>query len=228
MQQMNPQQGHLFPDKPQAPAAPRFASNMPQTTQAYEPQQRMQQTGAIPVIPQQTGSFPVLTQQTGSMPVLQMPQYPTGQLRTLHTGTPVTQLPPMSTMPTAQAYQTQQAQQAAQQAAGTIAGTPLVVHTVQGIAVAVTAEEMQRALDELAAKSGKQKQADQAQEGKQAKKQKQKVKGKQKREGKFVMKFSVAWCAFGLIGIFSALCWLLEWVIIPVLVYLTNLTGGAA
>lgn len=208
MQQMPPPSGGLFPDAPQQQSAPRFASNAPQSApQAYEPQGRM--PSAAPVMPQVS--------------------YATGQLRTLHGTQPVTQAPPMAAMPTAQAYQAQQAarpqpqqQTAAPQAQQTqaIQGTPLMVHTIHGIPVAVSAEEMERALEEHASKSG------QKQTGK--KKQKKEIRGKQKQSGSFVIKFSVVWFIFGAIGVITVVLLLLEWVGMPLLVMLNDLTTGGA
>ena len=207
MQQLPPPQGRQFPDTPQQPKAPLFASNAPTASQGYEPQPPMQHTGSVPVI--------------------QAPRYSTGQLRTLHSTLPVQQMPPQSAYPAnpvqpAPTYQARHAAPAnAQQTAG-LTGTPLMVRTVQGVAVAVTAEEMQTALDEYARKNGKRKgrkkAAVQEQTGRQQKEK------KQEKKGRFVMKFSVAWLVFGVIGVL----WLLEWVIIPLLVYLNTLTGGAA
>lgn len=147
-------------------------------------------------------------QQTGSIPV--MPKYGTGSLQTLHGTQPVTSMPPMATMPTAQAYQ---AQQAAQQQSAVTDGTPLMVHTVQGAPVVVTLEEMERAIGEMEQKSGK--------------KQKKQLRGAQKQSGRFVMKFSVLWCVFGVIGVIATALTLWEWAIIPLLVWLHQVTGGA-
>lgn len=212
MQQMPSPQGRAFPDTPQQPKAPLFASN---ATPGYEPQPRMQHTGSVPVI--------------------QAPKYATGQLRALHSTLPVQQMPPHSAYPAnpLQAVQSYQARHAApeqtqepQQTA--ISGTPLMVRTVQGVAVAVTAEEMEKALAEHARKAGKYKGQKKHSEPAQTGKQKKEKKQKQEKTGKFAMKFSVTWCAFGVIGIVSAALWLIEWVIIPLLVYLNSLTGGAA
>lgn len=152
----------------------------------------------------------VRMQQTGSIPV--MPKYGTGSLQTLHGTQPVNAMPPMATMPTAQAYQAQQEQQAARQQSA-VDGTPLMVHTVQGTPVVVTLEEMERAIGEMEQKSGK--------------KQKKKLKGAQQQSGRFVMKFSVLWCVFGVIGVISTGLALWEWAIIPLLVWLHQVTGGA-
>ena len=128
MQQMTPPQGRLFPDTPKQQSAPRFASNAPQGAQAYEPQLRMQQTGSVPV--------------------MTMPRYATGQLQALHGAQPVTQMPPMSSLPTVSVYQAMQAQPVnIPQTA--LEGTPIMVHTVQGAPVVVTKEEMERALASL-------------------------------------------------------------------------------
>ena len=219
MQQMPPPQGRAFPDTPQQPKAPLFASNASNASNAapgYEPQPRMQHTGSVPVI--------------------QAPRYSTGQLRTLHSTLPVQQMPPMSSYPAnplqpGQAVQTYQARHAMPEqtqeplSAAAINGTPLMVRTVQGVAVAVTAEEMEKALEEHARKSGKHRGKKKSGEPKKEKKEK---KQKQEKSGKFALKFSVTWCAFGVIGIISAALWLFEWVIMPLLVYLNTLTGGAA
>lgn len=147
---------------------------------------------------------------TGSYPVLQQPTYVTGQLQALH-GTPVTQLPRMSAVgstvpPTA------------------IQGTPLLVYTDKGTPVAVTDQEMQRALAAHAAPQ------EQTQQGRQRKKarQKKELRGKKEQTGKFAMKFSVTWCIFGVIGIISTALTVYEWVIVPLLVWLNQLIGGGA
>ncbi|MBR3764741.1 MAG: hypothetical protein IKK57_09370 [Clostridia bacterium] len=205
MQQLPPPQGRQFPDAPQQPKTPLFASNAPNAAapvQGYEPQARMQHTGSVPVI--------------------QAPKYSTGQLRTLHSTMPVQQMPPQSAYPAnplqpAQAYQ---ARHATPENIQQIPGTPLMVQTVQGVAVVVTAEEMEKALAEHARKNGKRKIRKQSGG--------QKKETKQEKKSRFAMKFSVTWLIFGLIGIVSSILWLLEWVIIPLLVYLNTLTGGAA
>lgn len=204
MQPMTPPQGHLFPEnqQQQQPAAPRFASNaipMAQPTQSYEPQVRMQQTG----------SFAPVSQQTGSLPV--MPRYGTGSLQTLHGTQPVSTMPPMATMPTAQDYQAQQLAQQNQQSPKD--GTPVMVRTVQGVPVVVSVEEMERAIESLEQKSGK--------------KQKKKLQGAQKQQGRFAMKFSIVWCVFGIIGVIATALTLYERVIVPLLVWLHQVTGGA-
>lgn len=202
MQQIPPPSGGLFPDTPQQPSTPLFASNMQQT-----PQPGMQQTGSVPV--------------------LQVPRYATGQLRALHGTQPVQQMPPMSAMPVAPVYAAQQTvppQPHRQQPApgqealpiSALEGTPLMVRTVQGTPVAVTAEEMERALEEHAGKSR------QKQKGRQKKESRE----KQKQSGRFSLKFSVAWCIFGVIGIISVVLLFLEWVAMPVLVLLQELLAG--
>ncbi len=120
MQQQTPPQGRLFPDPPQEqrPAAPRFVST---ATQPYEPQPRMQHTGAYPTY--------------------SSARYTTSSLQTLHTQ-PVQTMPPMASMPTAHAYQA--AMQQKQQA--TAEGNPVIVQTVQGTPVLVTVEQLQAAL----------------------------------------------------------------------------------
>jgi len=120
MQQQTPPQGRLFPDPPQEqqkPAAPRFAST---ATQPYEPQPRMQHTGAYPTY--------------------SSARYTTNSLQTLHTQ-PVQTMPPMAAMPTAQAYQA-----AMQQKQQHVEGNPVIVQTVQGTPVLVTVEQLQSAL----------------------------------------------------------------------------------
>lgn len=207
MQQTPPRSGNLFPDNPQPQSGPRFASNVPQLPpQPYEPQSRMHQTGAVPVLQQTFG---------------------TGQLTPLHNTTPVTQLPPMSTMPVAQPRQAQQPAprprkpahpDAAEPAVSVAAlqGTPLMVHTVQGIPVAVTAEEMQRALEEMSAKKGKKSRPPKAQPD------------EQKKKGRRRGKFSIVWNVFAFIGVVSVLLLLLEWIGMPLLVLLNDVTAGGA
>lgn len=189
MQQPNPPQGRLFPDSPQPQSAPRFASNAPHSAQPYEPQQRMQQTGAVPT--------------------MTVPRYATGQLQALHGSTPASQMPPMASMPTAQAYQAQQGQTPAPSAESAQTATPLMVHTLQGVPVVVSAEEMRRALEDLDRKNGRKTAKD---SGK-----------KKKKRGRF----SIVWFVFGLIGVGATLLLLLEHVVIPLLVALNGLTGGA-
>lgn len=242
MQQMPPPSGNLFPDTPQQPSTRRFASNMPQLQPNAAPQRNLQHTGAVPV--------------------LNVTPYVTGQLQPLHGSQPVQQMPRMSTMPTAAAYQQQTsvsplqqpvvpqpmaqaapqtmpqpaaqavqhgaprqsaaARRARQSAEETelpvtaLTGTPLMVYTVQGAPVAVNAEEMERALQEHEGKSGK----------KQKNRQQKEIRGKEKQKGKFAMKFSVAWCIFGVIGIISTVLLFLEWVAVPVLVLLHDLLAG--
>lgn len=103
--QQKPPAGKLFPDHPQQQSTPRFASNAPQqTAQGYEPQLRMQQTGAY-------------------QPV--HPAFGTGQLTPLHSassqphpgrpGKPVPQSAPSALPDTAVMVHTVQ-------------GTPVAVH----------------------------------------------------------------------------------------------------
>lgn len=242
MQQMPPPSGNLFPDTPQQPSTRRFASNMPQIQPNATPQRSLQHTGAVPV--------------------LNVSPYITGQLQPLHGTQPVQQMPRMSTMPTASAYQQQtsvsplqqpavpqplaqaipqNAPQPTAQAAQPISprqsaaarrarqcaeeselpvtaltGTPLMVYTVQGAPVAVNAEEMERALQEHAGKS----------RNKQKNRQQKEIQGKEKQKGKFAMRFSLAWCIFGVIGVISTVLLFLEWVAVPVLVLLHDLLAG--
>ena len=197
MQQMTPPQGRLFPDTPKQQSAPRFASNAPQGAQAYEPQLRMQQTGSVPV--------------------MTMPRYATGQLQALHGAQPVTQMPPMSSLPTVSVYQAMQAQPVnIPQTA--LEGTPIMVHTVQGAPVVVTKEEMERALASL----------EEATDGrKKSRRRKKDAKHEGAKTVKVVSKFSVFWMIFGVIGIFSSAIWAWEW-IQYLLVWLGQVTGGAA
>ena len=197
MQQMTPPQGRLFPDTPKQQSAPRFASNAPQGAQAYEPQLRMQQTGSVPV--------------------MTMPRYATGQLQALHGAQPVTQMPPMSSLPTVSVYQAMQAQPVnIPQTA--LEGTPIMVHTVQGAPVVVTKEEMERALASL----------EEANEGrKKSRRRKKDAKHEGAKTVKVVSKFSVFWMIFGVIGIVSSSIWAWEW-IQYLLVWLGQVTGGAA
>ena len=197
MQQMTPPQGRLFPDTPKQQSAPRFASNAPQGAQAYEPQLRMQQTGSVPV--------------------MTMPRYATGQLQALHGSQPVTQMPPMSSLPTVSVYQAMQAQPVnIPQTA--LEGTPIMVHTVQGAPVVVTKEEMERALASL----------EEATDGrKKSRRRKKDAKHEGAKTVKVVSKFSVFWMIFGVIGIVSSAIWAWEW-IQYLLVWLGQVTGGAA
>lgn len=197
MQQMTPPQGRLFPDTPKQQSAPRFASNAPQGAQAYEPQLRMQQTGSVPV--------------------MTMPRYATGQLQALHGAQPVTQMPPMSSLPTVSVYQAMQAQPVnIPQTA--LEGTPIMVHTVQGAPVVVTKEEMERALASL----------EEATDGrKKSRRRKKDAKHEGAKTVKVVSKFSVFWMIFGVIGIVSSAIWAWEW-IQYLLVWLGQVTGGAA
>lgn len=197
MQQMTPPQGRLFPDTPKQQSARRFASNAPQGAQAYEPQLRMQQTGSVPV--------------------MTMPRYATGQLQALHGAQPVTQMPPMSSLPTVSVYQAMQAQPVnIPQTA--LEGSPIMVHTVQGAPVVVTKEEMERALASL----------EEATDGrKKSRRRKKDAKHEGAKTVKVVSKFSVFWMIFGVIGIVSSAIWAWEW-IQYLLVWLGQVTGGAA
>lgn len=198
MQQMTPPQGRLFPDTPKQQSAPRFASNAPQGAQAYEPQLRMQQTGSVPV--------------------MTMPRYATGQLQALHGAQPVTQMPPMSSLPTVSVYQAMQAQPVnIPQTA--LEGTPIMVHTVQGAPVVVTKEEMERALASL----------EEATDGrKKSRRRKKDAKHEGAKTVKVVSKFSVFWMIFGVIGIAASAYYVWNWGVIPLLVWLHKVTGGAA
>lgn len=197
MQQMTPPQGRLFPDTPKQQSAPRFASNAPQGAQAYEPQLRMQQTGSVPV--------------------MTMPRYATGQLQALHGSQPVTQMPPMSSLPTVSVYQAMQAQPVnIPQTA--LEGTPIMVHTVQGAPVVVTKEEMERALASL----------EEATDGrKKSRRRKKDAKHEGAKTVKVVSKFSVFWMIFGVIGIAASAYYVWNWGVIPLLVWLHKVTGGA-
>ena len=197
MQQMTPPQGRLFPDTPKQQSAPRFASNAPQGAQAYEPQLRMQQTGSVPV--------------------MTMPRYATGQLQALHGAQPVTQMPPMSSLPTVSVYQAMQAQPVnIPQTA--LEGTPIMVHTVQGAPVVVTKEEMERALAYL----------EEATDGrKKSRRRKKDAKHEGAKTVKVVSKFSVFWMIFGVIGIVASAYYVWNWGVIPLLVWLHKVTGGA-
>lgn len=181
VQQMTPPQGRLFPDPPEQnqQSAPRFSSS---NTHAYEPQLRMQQSGRLPVY--------------------NPSQYTTGSLQALHGTQPVQSMPPLSAMPTAQAYQAQQqsAQQSAQQ------GSPVIVQTMQGVPVLVSLEELKKALGEMESKEEKE------QKGKQKSKQ-------EKRSRSLSVKFSVMWVVFGLIGIGTVLVQTARYVVIPLLVH---------
>ena len=59
------------------------------------------------------------------------------------------------------------------------------------------------------------------------KKLKKKLRGTQKQQGRFTMKFSIAWCIFGVIGVIATALTLYERVIVPLLVWLHQVTGGA-
>lgn len=190
MQQMMPPQGPLFPENRQEQPKPRFPSNaQASAAQNYEPQRRMQQTG--------------------SLPIYQSARYATGSLQPVHASQPVSTMQPMSTMPTAQQYQAQLAAQAAAQQQ--TQEKPLMLHTVQGQPVVISAEELRRALASLDSHSAPQEQA-QKKKLRQSKKQK----GKQQREQKqsrFAMKMSVTWFVFGLIGMGTAGVYVLRIVI---------------
>lgn len=197
MQQQTPPQGRLFPDPPQEQqqTAPRFAST---GTQPYEPQLRMQQT-------------------TGAYPTYNSARYTTGSLQTLH-GQPVQTLPPMATMPTAQAYQQAMLQnQPVQQ------GSPMIVQTVQGTPVLVTLEQLQAALEQQKEKLGeKDAEKDSEKDGKKSRKKKtaresRKEKDtdsrKEKKQKSVSVKFSVMWFIFGLIGMGTTAVYVLKFVI---------------
>lgn len=199
MQQMTPQEGHRFPDNPQPPSAPRFASNAPQArAQSYEPQTRMQNTGSFPVV--------------------QPSPYAAGQLQPLH-GEAAGPTPRIPLMPADSLR--------LQIPATCVQGTPLWVYTDKGTPVAITDMEMKRALADHAAQSGQvQEEQESQQQQKQKRRQKKELRGKKEQTGKFVMKFSLTWCVFGVIGIISTALTVYEWVIVPLLVWLNQLTGG--
>lgn len=201
MQMMDPHQGHRFPDNPQPPQERRFASNMPPQAQAQA--QGYEQQGRMP----------------GTAPVMPPLTYPTGQLQALHGTQPVSTMPPMTTA------------RQGEISATAVQGTPLIVYTMQGVAVAVTDAEMQRVLDAQAAKSAQEQQGDQKQKGrqrgKQKSRQKKEIRGKKEQKGSFAIKFSVVWFVFGVIGVVSTALAAYEWVVIPFLVWLHQVTGGA-
>lgn len=139
-------------------------------------------------------------QQTGSYQPVQ-PPFGTSHLQPLH-DKPFSRLqgaqePPQQIPPSA------------------LEGTPLMVYTVQGAPVAVTAEEMERALAELQSKPNKRKnrtsRTDDSREQK-------------RRKGK--RRFSLVWNVFAFVGIISVILLVLEWVGIPLLVLLNDLTAG--
>ena len=179
MQQQTPPQGRLFPDKPQQQTAHRFAGT---TAQGYEPQPRMQQTGPVPVY--------------------HSARYSTGSLQTLHGSQPVQNMPPIATMPTAQAYQ------AAQQ------GNPILVQTVQGTPVIVSEEQLRQALEAF----DKQQAAGKKPGKKKSARKTKAEKAGEKEKKPFVLKLSVFWLIFGLIGIATVLVQLARYVVIPLLV----------
>lgn len=200
MQQQNPPQGRLFPDPPQdqPTAAPRFSST---GTQPYEPQLRMQQTGAYSLY--------------------HSARYTTGSLQALH-GQPVQTLPPMSTMPTAQAYQAAM-QQAQTQPQASPQGTPLMVQTVQGTPVIVTLEALQAA---LAQQSGKAPQSDRDEEAETPERDRKRPARKQRRKERTLeksekerkakprrIKLSVLWFVFGIIGMGTTAFYILRLVV---------------
>lgn len=201
MQQQTPPQGRLFPDPPQEQkqTAPRFAST---GTQPYEPQLRMQQTGAYPTY--------------------NSARYTTGSLQTLH-GQPVQTLPPLSTMPTAQAYQQSLMQNQLSQQAQTLQGSPMIVQTVQGTPVLVTLEQLQAALEQQKEKlSGKDAEQESEKDGKKERKKKaakesrkeKDTEGRKEKKSKSVaVKFSVMWFIFGLIGMGTTAVYVLKFVI---------------
>jgi len=226
MQHMTPPQGRLFPDPPQEPQqTPRFQSTL---QQAYEPQQRMQQTG--------------------SFPTYHSARYTTSSMQPLHSTQPVTTMPPMATMPTAQAYQQQLQQpvvpqplsEPAPQSAPSRDDSPVIVNTLQGAPVLVTLEQLEEALCQLKARNGL---TDlntdlrgeiHAEPAKKRKGKKTKALHKAAHtENKAARKarplkitFSVTWFIFGVIGLVSTIIFLLEYFGIPLLVYLEELTGG--
>lgn len=183
MQQMMPPQGPLFPENRQEQPKPRFPSNaQASAAQNYEPQRRMQQTG--------------------SLPIYQSARYTTGSLQPVRASQPVSTMQPMATMPTVQQYQAQMASQPAQE-------TPVMVHTVQGQPVVVSAEELRQALASLGAKSEPQEQKKKLRQSKKQKSQQQ----KEQKQSRFAMKMSVTWFVFGLIGMGTAGVYVLRIVI---------------
>lgn len=187
MQQMMPPQGPLFPENRQEQPKPRFPSNaQASAAQNYEPQLRMQQSG--------------------SLPIYQSARYASGTLQPVRASQPVSTMQPMATMPTVQQYQAQLAAQQTQE-------TPLMLHTVQGQPVIVSAEELRKAVAALGVQSEPQKQTKkQEKKLRQSKKQKSQQQKEQK-QSRFVMKMSVTWFIFGLIGMGTAGVYVLRIVI---------------
>lgn len=186
MQQMMPPQGPLFPENRQEQPKPRFPSNaQASAAQNYEPQLQMQHSG--------------------SLPIYQSARYASGTLQPVRASQPVSTMQPMATMPTVQQYQAQLAAQQQTQE------KPLMLHTVQGQPVVISAEELRRALASLDAQSAPQEQA-QKKKLKQSKKQKSKQQKEQK-QSRFAMKMSVTWFVFGLIGMGTAGVYVLRIVI---------------
>lgn len=208
MQQQTPPRGRLFPDPPQAQTqAPRFSST---GAQPYEPQPRMQQTGAYPTY--------------------HSARYSTNSLQTLHVQ-PVQTLPPMSTMPTAQTYQTALAQsqlsQQMKQNPSLQQTNPLIVQTVQGTPVVVSMEQLEEALRQQKEKQGDSEKAESTGKDRKERKAEKKQK-KEKKEKATVVKTrpSLFWIFFGLIGIATVLYLLYGQVIVPLRYYLYSLTSG--
>ena len=129
----------------------------------------------------------------------------------------VTQMPPMSSLPPVSVYQAMQAQPVnIPQTA--LEGTPIMVHTVQGAPVVVTKEEMERALASL----------EEATDGrKKSRRRKKDAKHEGAKTVKVVSKFSVFWMIFGVIGIAASAYYVWNWGVIPLLVWLHKVTGGA-
>ncbi|MBQ7848600.1 MAG: hypothetical protein IJ343_02605 [Clostridia bacterium] len=190
MQQMMPPQGPLFPDNRQEQQKPRFPSNAQAApAQNYEPQLRMQQSG--------------------SLPIYTSARYASGTLQPVRASQPVSTMQPMATMPTAQQYQAQlAAQTAAQQQSQE---KPLVLHTVQGQPVVINADELRQALAALNVQNAPQEQK-QTKKLRQSKKQKSQQQKEQK-QSRFMMKMSVTWFVFGLIGMGTAGVFVLKIVI---------------
>lgn len=188
MQQMQPPQGRLFPDKQEQQSAPRFSSNAQGAAQNYEPQLRMQQSG--------------------SLPIYQSNRYPTGQMQPVQASQPVNTLPPMSTMPTAQAYQQQLAQQAMQQQS--TVEKPVLLHTIQGQPVLIDMAEIRQTLglDEQPTHEESLKKLRKARQT-----MEQKKTSKQEKQSRFTMKMSVTWFLFGLVGMGTAGVLVLRFVI---------------
>lgn len=192
MQQMMPPTGPLFPDNRQEQHTPRFPSNA-QTIppQKYEPQLQMQHSG--------------------SLPIYQSAQYASGTLQPVHSSQPVSTMKPMATMPTAQEYQAHLAVQYA--AAQNPQEKPLLLHTVQGQPVVISAETLRKAAAALDAQAAPQEAQHQSKKKlRQQKKQKNRQEKVQK-QSRFAMKMSVTWFIFGLIGMGTAGVYVLRIVI---------------